>query len=54
MGQTGNLVKVGELLETKPGKTLTANSRYYRNTETTLTRHPFSRYQAATFSPFKP
>lgn len=54
MGQSGNLVKVGELLETKPGKTLTANSHYYKNTETTLTRHPFSRYQAATLPPFKP
>lgn len=54
MGQTGNLVQVGELLETEPGKTLTANSHYYRNTETTLTRSPFSRYQAATLAPFKP
>lgn len=54
MGQLGNLVKVGELLETKPGKTLTANSHYYRNAEATLTRHPFSRYQAATLPPFKP
>lgn len=49
-GQTGNLVQVGELLKTEPGKTLTANSHYYRNTETTLTRYPFSQYQAATLS----